>query len=332
VKNAITRIDTTKPSETEPGPWKENHWGMTLNFAYDQYKQGSFERWRQLEAAKSPLTKPVWSRGENFINDLNGGGEFLAAKFNDYGGVIHTGAIANHWASGVSGKSGGGAVAFWTPNAGNVFLGRTRATQGATPDEWDDKNNRGPYSWAVHALTGKGGKGNYFSTARLKNIQSKYVIDGTKSATVTVGGDLAGEYLADTFDELKGKAVYSREFKVDNLGVGVTTSLKTDGSDKITELYETFPVFLSPKEPDPKIELRVNNNWVAATDTPTVADQVRVIRYGVASYIVFEKPRPVKLGPLNEPAERWHTLGRNVLVDVSDLLPNVEFKYRLMAQ
>lgn len=55
--------------------------------------------------------------------------------------VIHTGAIAKPWANGVSGKSGGGVSAFWTPKGGTALLGRCRATKNDAPDEWIDENN-----------------------------------------------------------------------------------------------------------------------------------------------------------------------------------------------
>lgn len=331
IKNGIARIATDKPSEVVPGPWVHVHWGMTLPFAFDHYKKGFYQRLVELAKTGSPLTKPIYSREKNFIRDLNGGGEFLAAKFDDYAVVLHTGAIASHWANGVSGKSGGSISAFWTPEAGSVILGRARATQSGTPDEWDDKNQRGPYTWLVNAITGKGSNGGYFSTARIQGITSKFEIHGDTIAVVTVSGDLAGATLADMNDELKGKVQYAREFRIDKSGLAVTSSLTTDGTDKITELWEMIPIFNGPKEAAMKTELRVNGQWVEATETPAEADRARVTRYGKAVSIALEKPLPMKIMPLNKPEETWHVTGRNLMIDLVGLLPNPRVKYRVTA-
>ena len=56
------------------------------------------------------------------------------------------------------------------------------------PDEWTDANKRGPYTWAVHAITGRGANGNYFSSARILDISSKYEIKGNKSASSISSG------------------------------------------------------------------------------------------------------------------------------------------------
>jgi len=104
VKNGIERLGADRPSKKSPSPWRENHWVNTINYAFDHYRSGFYERLVQLRKQKSKLTRPPFARNEPFIRDLNKGGEFLAARFADYGAIIHTGAIAARWASGVSGK------------------------------------------------------------------------------------------------------------------------------------------------------------------------------------------------------------------------------------
>jgi len=329
VKNGIERLGGDKPSQKAPAPWRENHWSRTNNYAFDLYRAGFYKRLVELDKRRSPLSKPPFGRSENFIRDLNGGGEFLAAKFADYGAIIHTGAIATRWASGVSGKSGGSLSAFWTPECGTVILGRCRATQSKKSDEWTDANKRGPYTWGVHAITGIGANGNYFTTARIRSIKSAYKVNGTTSAVVRVSGDLAGSKWADPQDELKGSAVYAREFRLDTDGVAITSGINSTGN-KIRELWEMIPARIDSrgKAPATKIGFRVKGKWVPATETPAEADQVRLNRYGKDVYITFDKPRPMKMSPDIGKGAYGGVTVRNIMVDLraENAKPLVRYK------
>ena len=281
VKNGIERLGPTQPSDKAPTPWGENHWVNTLNFAYDEYRPGSYAKLVKLDREKSMLAKPPFARDKDFILNLNDGGDFLAAKIAGYGAIIHTGPIATQWASGVTGKSGGSLSAFWTPGCGTVILGRCRATQGDTSDEWTDANGRGPYTWGVHAITGRGPSGGYFSTARIREIKSEYQINGTKSAVVRLSGDLAGSSWADPDDELKGQVKYYREFRLDKDGLAITSGLTPDGRDKARELWEMIPVhFGGQKEATTEVGFRVDGKWQPASETAAKTDQVVVSRFG----------------------------------------------------
>jgi hypothetical protein len=329
VKAGIERLGGTEPSDKAPDSWREIHWVSTLNYAFDNYRPGFYQKLADLAKANSPLTKPLYDRNENFIRDLNDGGEFLAAKFDEYAVVVHTGAIATKWASGVSGKSGGGISAFWAPGRGTAILGRCRATQSDAPDEWTDANKRGPYTWAVHAITGRGANGHYFSTARIRDITSKYDIDGTKSAVVTISGDLAGSAWADPQDELKGSILYKRELRIGKDGVAVTSGLTTDGRDKMQELWEMIPVHYGPKAADVKVDLRVKGEWVPAAETVVEADQVRLTRYGKSVYIVLENPRRIKITGAFEPGADGGVAIRNIMIDRTGIQGEPSVRYRV---
>ncbi|MCX5660650.1 MAG: hypothetical protein NTW19_13145 [Planctomycetota bacterium] len=329
VKAGFGSLANAAPFDEKPAPWAEAHWNDTLNFAFENYQPGFYKKLTEMAKANSPLTKPLYSRAENFIRDLNGGGEFLAAKFNDFAVVVHTGAIAKQWANGVSGKSGGEVSAFWTPEGGTAILGRCRATQSDTFDEWTDAHKRGPYTWAVHAITGKAASGNYFSTARIRDIASKYAISGNDSAVVTITGDLAGSPDADPQDDLKGAITYAREFKIDKSGVAVTSGLTLDGKDKIQELWETLPIHIGPDAAKAEIAFHTGGAWQPATEAVVEADQIRVTRYGKAVLITLAKPRKVKAPVAAEAGAYGGATIRNVMID---LLPikgdraSVEYK------
>jgi len=316
VRNGIEQLDTAAPFDQKPEKWAENHWNSTLNFAHEHYRPGFCRKLREMTAAASPLTKPVHARGPRFIEDLNGGGEFLSARFGDYAAVVHTGAIAQRWANGVSGKSGGGLSAFWTPEGGTAILGRCRATQSDKPDEWTDANGRGPYTWAVHAITGRATNGNYFSTSRIRDIQSRFAIKGSDAAVVTIAGDLSGSPDADPQDDLKGTIAYTREIRLDDSGVAVTSGLKLDGRDKLQDVWEMIPVHVGPEPSATEIAVRVKGEWQPITETVAETDRIRVTRYGKPVFVTFAKPRRVKASAGADAGAYGGASVRNVMINL----------------
>ncbi len=321
IKNKLGKA-ITQPLTKDPGTWKENHWARPLPYAYDCYQKGFYQKIKRLARQNSPLMLPPFARGKQFIRDLNGGGEFLAARFKDYGAVIHSGAIASKWAKGVSGKSGGSLSAFWMPGRGSVILGRCRATQGGTPDEWTDAKGRGPLRWAVHAITGKGQGGRYFSTARIRQITAKYTVSGTNKAVVHVMGKLAASKYADPHDVLRGKAIYQRRFELDRNGITVTSSLSTNRRDRVAELYEVIPLYLGNayyhrNVPFATVEFFVDRKWRQAGGTAVTAQRVRVGRYKKYGYIIFEQPQVLRVSPqFGRAGEMNGARFHNLLIDL----------------
>ena len=332
IRSRLEKHGGTEPSPAAPAPWQEVHWSRTLPFAHDLYRQGSYARWVALEAADSPLTRPVYHRGERFIRDLNGGGEFLAVRFDRYAAVVHTGAIAKKWASGVSGKSGGSLSTFWTPAGGSVVMGRCRPTQSKAPDEWTDVDDRGPLTWAVHAITGRGAGGGFFSSSRIRDLHSEYRIEADTRAIVTVSGDLGGSADADPGDALKGTNRYTREFVLDATGVAVSSSLALEPADAVTELWEILPLHAGTAKAPADVAVRTRGEWRPITTTAEVADAIRVTRFGEETFVLLDAPRRLK-------AEHDGPRGfsgmdiRNVMID---LLPPADGRaavsYRITTQ
>ncbi len=321
VKNGMMRLGTEKPSPAVPAAWRENHWNDTLNYAFDHYKNGFYERLLQLDREQAEIIRTPFARREPFIRDLNGGGEFLAAKFDSYGAIIHTGRIAEKWAEGVSGKSGGSLSAFWTPARGTAILGRCRATQSQAFDEWDDANRRGPYTWGVHAITGLGAGGHYFSTARLRELESSYDLRGTEEAVVTVAGTLSGSRFADPAGELKGDVTYRREFRLDRTGVRISSGLQVERLGEMRELWEMIPVFLGDKRnhrnaPMAEVAFHVAGAWQPASETAVDAGRVRLSRYGQHVTLTLDRPRRVKLSPATEDRSYGDAEVCNVMIDI----------------
>ena len=304
-------------------PWREDHWVETIPYAYDYYRKGFYEKLCRLQSEKSSLRLPPFSRPGNFIRDLNDAGEFLAVKLGGYGALVHTGRLASRWANGVSGKSGGGLSVFWTPGQGVVILGRARACQSGEPDEWTDANQRGPYTWAVHAMTGRGKNGNYFSSARTRWLDSKYTVDGTNSAKVTISRELSYCRLnntADPFKVLKGKVFYHRELDLDQSGVKISSRLDGD-LRSIDELYEILPLYLGDivygrKTPMAVVEFQVGGKWQAASSKPVVASAVKLTHFGHSTVITFEKPQTAKLGNDVRDKSRGGAYIRNLLIEL----------------
>lgn len=315
IRSRLEKRGSPQPSAATPAPWKEVHWSRTLPFALDLYRPGSYARWVALEAAGSHLTRPVYGRQERFIRDLNGGGEFLAVRFDRYAAVVHTGAIAKKWASGVSGKSGGSLSAFWTPASGSVLMGRCRATQSQAPDEWTDANDRGPFTWAVHAITGRGARGDFFSSSRIRDLHSEYRIESDTRAVVTVSGDLGGSVDADPTDALKGANHHAREFVIDPQGVAVTSRVTLDPDDAVAELWEILPLHVGPAKAEADVAVRSRGGWRPITTAAEVTDAIRVTRYGQKTVIVLDAPRRLR-AEHHEPRSFAGMDIRNVMIDL----------------
>ena len=331
VRTFIEKLPLVQPYEAQPTPWAEDHWQTPINYAFENYRPGFCERLVKLIAAEASILRPPFSRDEPFIHDLNNGGEFLAAKIGGYGAVIHTGAIASKWSSGVSGKSGGSLSAFWTPARGSAILGRTRATQGDLSDEWTDENGRGPYAWAVHAITGRGKDGHYFSTSRIRDVESEYEILGTKRAVVDVQGDLAASSFDDPQDQLTGAARYSRQFLLKEDGLTITSGVEFEHPEEVAELWEIIPVFVGRDKPPSEITCRVDGQWQPIGEAAVMADRVRLSKYGAYVDVVFEQPMPVRLGPEQQNTRAFGgAIMRNVMIDLTQA-DDHRIRYRILA-
>jgi hypothetical protein len=288
LKSAPTRIVADLNAQlagvraVKPQPWRESHWSNYLNFAHEHYRRGYYTRRLRLEKEASPLLLPVYQRKETFVREF--AGAFVVARFDGYTAVIHTGPVRG-WPHGFG---GGMLSAFWTPKAGPALLGRRRGMQGGVVDRREDWS-----SWPVHALTGTLAGGQVVTSADVARPRVTTRLD-KQGGEVRVEGTIpAGKV---------GGLAYQRRFVVGPKGLTVHSSLTLSDKVKLTELYETVPVFLNdgPRVAGTKarIEWQVGDRWLEATARPqSDVKAVRVERYGGRVLIALDRPRRVRLSP-----------------------------------
>ena len=309
----------------EPGPrqkaepWKERHWSSAIPYPHDFYRPGFAARLQAArEAGSDNCTFPFRGDG-TFVRRFEDA--FVAARFEQYGVVIHTGPVSgdNPSRKRPYGFGGGAISAFWTPDCGSALLGRRRGIQGGTYDTYD-----GWRTWPTHAATGVTKSGGVFSSARIADPRPEFKLSDA-SATVSVGGAIPKSNAAHG-DVLTADITYSRRFDVYEGGVTVTTELAAaPPADEVAELYETFPVFLGDKGqqrllPVRGIVFRRDGRWERATaDSVDGVDAVRVDRFDGSVIVEFTEAQRVRLSP-----EIWtdgyqsSVACRNVMVELFD--------------
>lgn len=305
-----------KPTAPKPVPWAEHHWTMYPVFGELYYRPGFMERYRQLEAAKSPLLVLPFRRQEEFVRQFED--QFVIAKRKDFGAVIYTGPVgAEHKQLRRPLGFGGGALsAFWTPATGSVILGRRRGIQGPNWDrleEWP--------TWPTHAISAFTAAGKLTSSARIQTPTVKSKID-KDSANIVINGLMPGSNI-EQGDVLVGKVDYERRFALSDTGLKVDTSLRSDKKDAFREIYEILPLYIRDgrtpiKGETFRILYRSGDSWQPLPAERTVqAVKLRVERFNGAIDIDLDRPRPMKLSP-----QEWldgymsSATCRNVLIDL----------------
>ncbi|MCX5660649.1 MAG: hypothetical protein NTW19_13140 [Planctomycetota bacterium] len=301
-----------------------------VNYGAEHYPKGFAAHLAELTAKNSPLLKLPFERSGAFIEQFDKG--FLVAKSGGYGAIIHTAPVSEisgkevfEWPNAPYGLSGGTLSAFWTPATGSAVLGRRggmsntggQAVNFDKPEEWR--------TWPVHAVIGANGGAagaeKFFTSARILKPESIYEVKGDH-ATVKVSGLIPAAPLGKE-KSLEGKLEYARTFSVAPDGVRVETSVKGDGVDKVTELYEAIPAFhreggIQPETVVAKIEFQSGGAWAVAT--PAYVEKVtavRITRFNGAAVITFDRPRRVKLSPAETgPGFLTGGVSRNILVDL----------------
>lgn len=282
-----------KPRVSKPGPWKESHWSGAINFAHDFYKKGTFERRLQLAGEKAPLLKPVYLRDERFVRDFDKA--FVVARLGGYAAAVHTGPVAGihrEWQR-PHGFGGGQLSAFWTPATGPVILARRRGVQGPVFDRFEEWR-----LWPVHAVTGLSADGGIVSSSR---IQQPEVVStcNDRNADIRVSGVIP-KYVAAKKESTATDLRYERRFLLDADGVKVHTSIKSDGKEKLTELYETIPILLRENESQklPAIQVQAAGQWTEARPQPQAkVTAVKVRRFEGTIQISFSRPVTAALSP-----------------------------------
>ena len=229
--------ELAKAREPKPQPWRESHWSNDLNYAYEFYQPGYYQRRRKLERDDSPLLKPLYLRDERFVREFDKA--FTIARFDGFAAAIHTGPVGGihqEWQR-PYGFGGGGLCAFWTPDAGPVILARRRGVQGAVYDRFDEWR-----LWPVHAVSGLTGSGDLVTSTRIQQPEVESQCSATE-AQVRVSGVLP-KYIAAQQQTVPTGLRYERRFVLSAAGVRIETSVQAAGDDQLAELYETIPVFL----------------------------------------------------------------------------------------
>jgi len=328
----IDSFDTSASTATSP-VWSSRHWVGWMGLQGPTYYQEGFHQsLLDIQVTNPELKRPPFERDDaRFIENF--GDKFLCAKFGSYGAIIHTGRLS--WWGGsttsLSGFSGGALSAFWTKDTGPVLLGRTAGYQGPAPDGWHNWRE-----WPTHAISGVAAGGRPFSSARQRYPESSYVVNET-DATVDVWGPLTGTYPAPN-NALTGAVDYHRTFTVTERGLTVVSSITSDQSNYVTELWEILPVFLydtSQGVIPVTIELLAGDEWLAAgTGLTADVEAVRVDRFYGSIYIMFDTPQDVKLSPNVWSTDyQSHTRCRNIMIDLlhsggaSVPLPSVSIEY-----
>jgi len=307
-------LETNTRYASTPKIWEPSDWTFCINYAYDHYAPGFRQTVESLENSASPLCVPPFEREGDFFEIF--GDAFLAAKTGGYGAIIHTGRLS-WWGSTtqLAGFGGGALSAFWTPATGSVVLGRHAGLNAGLPDTWSTWR-----LWPTHAISGENGVGAPFSSARQKQ-PTRELTKTDSSAHVHCSGPLTDSF-ASPNGALTGVVTYERDFLVQDSGLTVTSSVHSDGTDTVRELYEIIPIFLGDAVLQPGMSATIafekDGSWSdASTNVTTNATAVRVERAGGTIYIEFSTPQDVRLSP-----QVWTTdyqenpRARNILIDL----------------
>ncbi len=307
-----------EPSTNTPGVWRAEHWIRGLAAAAILYKPGFYDAMQALEAGNAPETEVPFLREENFIEQF--GDAFVIARFDTYGAIIHTGSTVAQWAGSVPGLSGGSLSAFWTAPTGSVIMGRSRGTQNDDADQWTGAT--GWDTWAVHAISGMNASGQPFSSARHRMPEVQTTIDGNQSARITVSGAI-GQHdsgLSAPDNAITGDVAYERTFELESSGLTITSTVTSNSSDQVSELWETIPLFLADVTQDvsdASVDFFVDGEWVPAVSTlqENVA-AIRTTRFDESVKLTFERPRRVKLASTVWEASAASSRIQNAMVDL----------------
>jgi hypothetical protein len=302
-------------------PWSERHWtgfGF-LSTLIEPKAERFYTRLEKLKSDQSPLLTLPFQRPKNFVRNF--ADALVVAKFDDFGGIVHTGRVGEghrEWKR-PYGFGGGALSAFWTPNTGSVVLGRRRGIQGSDWDRFEQWRK-----WPTHAVSGITSQGGIFSSCRIRDPEPEIQVQSDR-AEISVAGTIPTTNILQG-DVLNGRITYARRFELDTTGLTVETAVTTDGKDDIAEMYEIIPIFLCEQRlqrslAPTQIQFQQKSSWKAAT-TELMPDvmAVRASRFDGTVFVTFQSPQRVKLSKAD-----WldgygsFATCRNVLID---LLPS----------
>ncbi len=332
----------TMPMKWVPRVWMTYNFPASVNHGYELYRPDAWARRQALEQANSPLLKPPFLRGENFVRTFDK--DFVITRQPNFGAIVHTGPLGVQTPAdtkplfaGPLGLSGGQLSAFWTPQTGSVLLGlRIGMSSDKSFDVLDEWR-----TWPIHAVMGMTASGKVITSARIARPETTITVNGD-AATAQVSGPLVAMKVVkdpkpadpmkvkdQMFDEpLADPCAYSRRIDTDAKGVSVETTLNGAGTEPLAELWEVLPVYLGQPRANSTtapttIEFQNNGQWQAASESLTDGIQaVKLTRFGNSVVVTFKQPQRAKLSPADW-KDNWLNVGatsRNVLIDL--LNPN----------
>jgi hypothetical protein len=334
VKRGIENInDHLEPSDKRFTRWVAGWWAGTINYAHNYYHDGFYEKLVELGDEDAPIIHPPHTRPDNeFIRafpdpDMEDvppreRNTFMIARQSDYSAVIYTGPIGD---TRYMNFAGGALSAFWTPEGGSIILGRTGlpTRPATTHQDWEHWR-----IWPTHAISGMTPDGNVFTSARLRRRMSnvEYTVEDDRGRVV-ISGPIGAEYDGSRTAQNKcitGEVFYKRVFDVTDGAVTIETTLHSDGSDRVAELYEMLPLFLydarRQEEPHHSVTFLRGREAIEPSSDP-VADvtRIEVERCEGGAVIKFDEPQTVRMAP-----ETWKDSYQsrvkldNVLIDLLD--------------
>lgn len=298
----------------QPPVWQEHHWPADLPYTWDHYIAGSYARFQQDISKRSELVIPPFARQGDF--NIHFDREFWVVKRGDWGfqveAVPHMG--RGYDVNGSGALAGGSLAAFWTRPTGLAIVGRL-------PSKWNYVTWDKVEQWPTHHLWGCTADGPAFSSARQREPWVSFETDADPPQ-VHVFGELGPGRTVEQPQILdNGHVHYRRRFTLASDGLKVRSELLSQGTDRITELWETLPIHLNDarqtKGEDAVIEFRTAGRWKpGSTDLTEAVEAVRVMRYDGNIVLRFDQPQRVRLSDVIVTEYQKRDRMQNVMVDL----------------
>lgn len=325
-------INYSNPAAPNTG-WRETHWGgdSSYGYSYSHYKPNFYAELMADQAANNNSTKYPFNYSTNFIETFEDINEsqankkpwFVVAKSSSLHAIFHVGGLGwrNSESSTIAGF-GGGAISS-VSTVGPVIMGRERGnqTQQFTLAEWK--------IWPTHHMAGADENGNYFGTARDRDLNRTVTKNGSTSVTAVATGIIGpSNNKTAPNGSITGNVNYQRSLTFHQTnGITVTSTLNTNQADQAKELYEIIPAYLYDDDindianhPEQKtvISFYKSGSWVTPTTALTTGvTAIRLMRFNAPLYIHFSSAKSMKLSP-SEFIQNGHdhSHSRNIMIDL----------------
>jgi len=233
-------------------------WPDDLNYAYDRYVPGAYERFELLRHEASNFLPP-YAREASFNKVFSN--EFWAYKSKGWGFQVETVPdMGRGYDRGGSGALAGGSLTvLWSKKTGCVLLGKL-------PGKWDFVKWDSVSAWTTNHIWGELANGRHFSSARNRTIEVEY--DDMKSPTqAIVDGVFAVEPNGiESMIQIKPNVgSYHRSFSISENRL-LSKSFAHLPADASNQVWESFPLFIKDgthqlDQAESTIELELEEGW-----------------------------------------------------------------------